>query len=531
VRKILYSQWMQELDAETINGIGIPSIVLMENASKGAADYFASRFPLPVYKNVVVIAGKGNNGGDGFAAGRILYQKGYHVEFILLAAPEKLNPDPTINFNILNQLNLPFIVIDKDGEEQLNKIKNIFNQHHPGDTFVIDAIFGTGLNKPVKQGLYYKVMQLLNRSPYKIAAIDIPSGLSDAFLPEEGIHVTAEVTATFQSLKTAHLHPDGNKYCGTIQIIDIGIPHHLMDNPKYYISIIEPDNFRDLFKKREKDGHKGTYGHSLTICGSIDKPGAGILSSFAVLKCGAGLCTAAVSFENRTLPPSVHPELMTFIYRENSDLLKRLKEFNAVLLGPGLGDTDSTADIVSLMIKHCQVTLVLDADALNVLDTPELKNLLKRDGQLPIVITPHPGEFSRLTGFPTGEIIKDRIGTSRSFAQKYQVYVVLKGHHTLIATPEGQVYVNPTGNPGMATAGSGDVLSGMITGMISQYIPRPEYSLDMVLQAAVFIHGYAGDLAAGETGEISLTAMDITRFIPGAILHLDDYRNSFPISR
>jgi hydroxyethylthiazole kinase-like uncharacterized protein yjeF len=531
VKKILYSRWMQELDAETINGIGIPSIVLMENASKGAADFFASRFPLPVYKNVLVIAGKGNNGGDGFAAGRILHQKGYHVEFVLLAAPEKLNPDPTINFNILNRLNLPITVVDKDSEDQLNKIKNMLNRYHPGDTFVIDAIFGTGLNKPVRQGLYYQVMQLLNDSPFKIGAIDIPSGLSDAFLPGEGIHVTADVTATFQSLKTAHLHPDGNKYCGNIRIIDIGIPHHLMDNPKYYISIIEPGNFRDLFKKRETDAHKGTYGHSLTICGSVDKPGAGILSSFAVLKCGAGLCTAAVSFENRTLPPSVHPELMTFVYRENSDLLKRLKEFNAVLLGPGMGNTDNTADIVSMMIKHCRAPLVLDADALNVLDTPERKDLLERGGQFPIVITPHPGEFSRLTGLSTAEIIKDRIGASRSFAEKYRVYVVLKGHHTLIATPGGQVYVNPTGNPGMATAGSGDVLSGMITGMISQYASRPDYSLDMVLQAAVFIHGYAGDLAAGETGEISLTAMDITRFIPGAILHLDDYRNPFPISR
>jgi hydroxyethylthiazole kinase-like uncharacterized protein yjeF len=528
--KILYSHWMQELDAGTINGIGIPSIVLMENASKGAADFFAAQFPLPPYKNVIVVSGKGNNGGDGLAAGRILHQKGYHVEFILLANPGKLAADPAINFNILKNLNLKFTIVENNRDDQLKKINEIFRSYHPSDTFLIDAVFGTGLNKPVREGLYADILRLMNGSPFKIAAVDIPSGLSDAFLPGQGLHVTADVTATFQNLKTAHLHPDGNKYCGKIQVIDIGIPYTLEDNSRYYISLIEPGTFRDLFKKREVDAHKGTYGHSLTICGSLDKPGAGILSSFAVLTCGAGLCTAAVSFENRTLPVSVHPELMTLVCRKNTDLLQRLKEFNAVLIGPGMGNTDDTAEKVTLMIEHSPAPLVMDADALNVLHTPERKNLLKRDRRFPIVITPHPGEFSRLTGRPTAEIIKDRIGISRAFAQEYRVYVVLKGHHTLVVTPDGQVYVNPTGNPGMATAGSGDVLGGMITGMISQYASRPDFSLDMVLRAAVFIHGYAGDLAVKETGEISLTAADITRFIPRAILHLDDYRNPFLFS-
>jgi NAD(P)H-hydrate epimerase len=286
-----------------------------------------------------------------------------------------------------------------------------------------------------------------------------------------------------------------------------------------------------LFRERETDAHKGTYGHTLTVCGSIDKPGAGILSSFAVLKSGAGLCTAAVSFENRTLPPAVHPELMTLVYRENSDLLKRLGEFNAVLVGPGMGATDNTAEIAAMLMEHSHVPLVMDADALNVLQSRDIKDLLKKERQYPVIVTPHPGEFSRLTGRSITEIKKDRIGAGRAFAGEYNVVVVLKGHHTIIATPGGRVYVNPTGNPGMATAGSGDVLGGMIAGMISQFASRPDYSLDKVLQAAVFIHGYAGDLAVEETGEISLTAVDITRCIPAAILHLDDYRNPFPVSR
>jgi NAD(P)H-hydrate epimerase len=524
---------MQELDAQTINGIGIPSIVLMENASRGAADFFAARFPLPTYKNVIVIAGKGNNGGDGFAAGRILYQKGYHVEFILLSDPARLNPDPAVNFNIITHLDLPVTVVDKS--DRWETARRILAGYHPADTFLIDAIFGTGLNQPVKEGLYSEAIRLINDSPFKTATVDLPSGLSDAFLPGEGAHVNADVTATFQALKTAHLHPDGNKYCGDIQVVDIGIPHRLIENPGYYIHLIQPGNFRDLFKKRDVDGHKGNYGHGLTVCGSIDKPGAGILSSFAVLKSGAGLCTAAVCYENRTLPPSAHPELMTLVYREGGDLLKRLKEFNVILAGPGLGNTEDTAGIVSLLIENSGVPLVLDADALNALQTPARKELLKNKRSYPIVLTPHPGEFARLTGRCPSGIKRDRIGVSRAFAREYNVYVVLKGHHTIIAAPGGQVYVNPTGNPGMATAGSGDVLSGMITGMIAQFVPGRRQdepaSMDAVLQAAVFIHGRAGDLAAGEMGEISLTASDITRCIPLALEKIDDYRTPFPISR
>jgi ADP-dependent NAD(P)H-hydrate dehydratase / NAD(P)H-hydrate epimerase len=526
--KILYSHWMQELDAKTINGIGIPSVVLMEKASQGAADFFAREFPLPRYRRVIVMAGKGNNGGDGLAAGRILAQKGYQVEFVLLTSPERLNPDPGINFQILKNLGLRYTVIQTDN--QLEKIKEILACHHPVDTFVIDAIFGTGLNKPIRPGLFSRVIQELNNSPFQIAAIDLPSGLSEQFLPREGIHVEADVTAALQSLKVAHLYPDGNKHCGKIQIIDIGIPYALIAKESYYLHISEPGDFCHLLKKREIDAHKGTYGHSLTICGSLEKPGAGILSSFAVLKCGAGLCTAAVPPENRTLPSSVHPELMTLVYEKNTDLLQRLKEFNAILIGPGLGNHPETAEVVSLMVEHAAAPLVLDADALNVLDRERQTALLKKNQRQPIILTPHPGEFSRLTGHTLSEIRKDRLGLCREFAREYNVYVILKGHHTLLATPGGRVYLNPTGNPGMATAGSGDVLSGMVTGLISQSLQHHPQDLEYILQAAIFIHGYAADLAVKETGEISLTAADITRFIPHAFQRLHDYQTPFPVT-
>lgn len=519
---ILLAQWMRELDAETINGIGIPSIVLMENASKGTAEFFAQTWPRPQFQNIVVFAGKGNNGGDGLAAGRILALKGYHVHFVLLCHPSKLNSDPKINFDIIQNLDLDLTVADS--QSHLENVRKLLDTFHPSDTFIIDAIFGTGLDKPIRPGLFADVIEIIDASRFPVAAVDLPSGLSDAFLPEAAAHIKAEATATFHALKTAHLHPDGNTQCGQIRIIDIGIPYYLGDREEYYIQMSEAESFKPMFFPRQVDAHKGSYGHALTICGSLEKPGAGILSSFAVLKSGAGLCTTAVPAENRTVATTAHPELMTLIYTKSSDLLERLPEFNAVLIGPGLGTGSDTLEIVTSMLENARVPLVLDADALNILKPKKHKTLLTQRKH-PVVLTPHPGEFSRLTGKSTADIRSARISLSREFARTYNVYLILKGHHTLIATPEGKVFVNPTGNPGMATAGSGDVLSGMITGMIAQSIKH--FSIDTILQAAVFIHGFAGDLAAAEKGETSLTASDITAMIPAAIKRLDDYNGDY----
>ncbi len=528
--KLLLANWMKELDAETINQIGIPSIVLMENASQGAASFFARQFPLENgFNRVVVIAGKGNNGGDGLAVGRIMHQMGYDVEFVLLSEPGTLNPDPKINFNIIQNLNLTYSIIDS--EKAAARVFEKINRYHKQEVILIDAIFGTGIDRPVKKGRYWEIIREINETGFKVAAIDLPSGLSEAFLPEEGIHVTADVTATFQCLKTAHLHPDGNKYCGTIEIIDIGIPKELVAREKYYIEITTPGAIRELLENREIDAHKGSFGHGLTIAGSVEKPGAGILSSFALLKSGAGLCTAAVCFENRTT--AAHPELMTLVYKKNSDLLARLKQFSVLLAGPGMGDNTDTFELVSLLLVNSKVPVVLDADALNVLsgNLSLLENYSKtgmaqKKREFPIVLTPHPGEFSRLTGRKVPEIRAHRIELVREFAAKYNVYVILKGHHTVTATPEGRVYVNATGNPGMATAGSGDVLSGMLAGMIAAF--GKNHSMDKIVQAAVFIHGCAGDLAAMEKSEICLTASDILNAIPHAILRLKSNEYGIP---
>ncbi len=383
-------------------------------------------------------------------------------------------------------------------------------------------------------GMENGIVNLINNSGFKVAAVDIPSGLSDTFLPEESVHVNANITATFQCLKTAHIYPDGNKYCGKIAVIDIGIPREHVNRDKYYIDIITPPAFNKLLNCSPVDAHKGDYGHALTVSGSLEKPGAGILSSFAVLKSGAGLCTAAVCYENRTAAIIAHPEVMTLIYKSKDDLLKALHPFDVIMAGPGLGSNPETLEIVTMLIENAEVPLVLDADALNVL--PGNLELLQKPRRHPIIITPHPGEFARLTGYSSAEIRRGRIALSREFARRYNIYVILKGHHTIIATPGeknengGPIFVNPTGNPGMATAGSGDILSGLLTGMIARF--NKKYDLETILQAAVFIHGLAGDLAARQTGEISLTAGDISSYISHAFLALqaNDYQLPFHIS-
>jgi NAD(P)H-hydrate epimerase len=320
---------------------------------------------------------------------------------------------------------------------------------------------------------------LVNESPFKTAAIDIPSGLSDSFLPEQGVAIDAEVTATFQALKWIHIAPDGNTSCGKIQVIDIGIPPQLLQEEKYYIELITPPAFKDLLKQREVDAHKGSFGHCLNISGSIEKPGAGILSNYASLKAGAGLCTAATGLENRLAAVQAHPEIMTLVYEQNSDLLGRLDEFDAVLVGPGLGHSTQTYDLVSLLMDHVSIR-------------------------------------------------EQRLEVAREFARESAVWLVLKGHHTLVVTPGGNVFVNQTGNPGMATAGSGDVLAGIIVGFIAQFYPR--HQLEVILQAAVFLHGLAGDLAAEESGEISLTASDILSRLPDALGAIDEFRTPFRFS-
>jgi hydroxyethylthiazole kinase-like uncharacterized protein yjeF len=515
---ILLAPWMKGLDRLAIETAGIPSIELMENAALAAAAFFAAEFPCNRFPDCLVLSGKGNNGGDGLAIGRLLLERGYGVRFLLLAPPDQLSVDARTNYELVRAL-------DRDMEIVLSaaKLKKILAACDTDETFLVDAVFGTGLDKPVKAGFFAGLLAAVNHSGIPVAAVDIPSGLGDGFPPAAGIHVRARVTGALHSLKWAHLNPDGNPDCGRIRVLDIGIPHDLENDKEHYIHLTEPVDFEVLLTGRKAAAHKGAFGHALVVAGSMEKPGAGILASYAALKAGAGLCTAAVPPRNRDLYVLAHPEIMTLSFEKPGELSKRLNDFSCVLAGPGMGDGPSTLNAVLLLLKESRRPVVLDADALNVLSGRT--ELLKSSASRPLVLTPHPGEFARLTGKTIKEVQDDRLALAREFAIKHQVFLILKGHHTLTATPEGRVWVNQTGNPGMATAGSGDVLGGMIAGFIAQF--HPQQPMEMILAAAVFLHGFAGDLAARRTGEMGLTAGDIVAFIPESILKINEFHSSF----
>ena len=516
--KILLNSWMREIDRAAIEQRGIPAIDLMENAARACAALFAGEFPRNKYPDCLVLAGKGNNGGDGLAIGRLLREQGYEARVLLLARPQDLSPAAKVNHDrFLEAGGLPETVASAA------QLKKILASCRAGETFLVDAVFGTGLDKPVTEGLFAESFAAVNLSGLPVAAVDIPSGLGENFPPEAGVHVRARVTAALHALKWAHLNPDGSPDCGRIHVVDIGIPHDLEKGEEMYIRLSEPADFKALLARRPRSAHKGDFGHALVVAGSAEKPGAGILASFAALKSGAGLCTAAVPPPNRDLTVLAHPEVMTLPYEKPEELAARLGDFSCLLVGPGMGDSPATLRTVALLLQKAKVPVVLDADALNVL--AGRSELLRALRARPLVLTPHPGEFARLIGKTVHDVQLHRLALAREFAMKHGLFLVLKGHHTLTVSPQGAVRVNQTGNPGMATAGSGDVLGGMIAGFLAQF--HPKFPVELIVAAAVFLHGYAGDLAALQVGEMALTAGNITAFIPKSFLKINGFHSPF----
>ncbi len=519
---VLSAEQIQAADSHAINEVGIPSIVLMENACRKAASVIAETYPGIDYSNIIIAVGKGNNGGDGIGIARILAESGYEVTLVLLGAPDMLTEDSQTNFNIYKKLGYNYSIIT--GPKDLS---SIIEKHSTKNTVLIDAIFGTGIKEPVIKNFYVNIFKVFNKSGLNVVSIDMPSGLSDKFKPEEDSVIKANLTITFQTLKTAHIYPDSNKFCGQVVIVDIGIPAKSISQNVLKVKMIIPDDIKFLEKERKLDGHKGDYGHCLNISGSVNKPGASILSSISILKSGAGLCTTAVLPQNRDILINAFPELMTKTYLEPDELVNNIENSDVILSGPGIGTESKAKKCVELILKKASSPVVLDADAINIV-SGKIDLLKQNSERIKIVLTPHPGEFSKLIGKSKEEINLNRISLSSEFAVKHGVFIVLKGHHTVIASPDGEIYINQTGNPGMATAGSGDVLSGIITGFMAQF--SETVSIAKILAAAVFIHGYSGDLAKKKKSEVSMTASDIIKFIPKAIKKKNDFNSKFKIS-
>lgn len=513
--KVLNSRQMKEIDKEAIEEIGIPGPILMENAGLQIFREIMARFPRIREEKIVIIAGKGNNGGDGFVIARHLFNQGCDPHVILLVRKKELKGDAALNFGIAEKIGIRISEITTIGAWKNNK-KALFQA-----TLIVDAIFGTGLTSAVR-GMYSSVIQDINKSKAFKVAVDIPSGLSTDTFRIIGPCVKADLTVTMAAPKIAHIFPPAEGFIGELIVADISVPPYLFEKEDLKLELVEKQNLLPYFRKRKKDAHKGTYGHLFIVSGSLGKTGAAIMAGKAGLKMGAGLVTVGTPESCLPIVARSMVELMTeplpetpkktLAYEALERILALLKDKDALMIGPGISTHPSTAKLVLSLIPKIKIPAVIDADALNILASkPELFKSLNQ----PAVLTPHPGEFARLLRISTKEVVEKKLELTPKFAQKYGVYVVLKGYKTLIATPEGDVYINPTGNPGMATAGSGDVLSGMIASMIIQ----EKNLLDAVL-AAVYTHGLSGDIGAERIGEKALTAAKIITYLPAALKRL-----------
>ena len=513
--RILNSSQMREADRRTIDEIGIPAIVLMENAGRQVVAAIEAMFSDVNDLHVAILCGRGNNGGDGFVVARTLLQRGVEVSTFLVGEVSEVRGEARVNLEILGHLGHTIVEINDPQAWELH-----FSEIRSCD-MLVDALFGTGLKTPLT-GLFETVVADINASDLPVVAVDIPSGMS-ADTPEViGPHIDATVTVTLGVPKLPLVLPPGEGHCGDVVIADIGIPEaaiEAVEGP--YLELLTRDLVRPLIESRPADSHKGDYGHVLVIAGSKGKTGAAHLSAMGALKSGAGLVTVATPASCQSLVAIMAPEYMTDgltegpeggIALEALDYVLR-RQVDVIACGPGLGTSPGTVRFVRGLLERAGVPLVLDADALNAFDdAPEL--LVGSEGR-DVIITPHPGELARLVGVTTADVQANRIEVAQGFAEAHQLYVVLKGHRSLIATPEGHVFVNPTGNPGMATGGMGDLLTGMIAAWLAQLLDA-----EAACKLAVYLHGLAGDLADAAEGEVALIPSDVLAQLGDAVMEL-----------
>ncbi|MFC2164575.1 NAD(P)H-hydrate dehydratase [Acidobacteriota bacterium] len=513
--KVLTSKQMQEIDRKAIKELGIIGPILMENAGVQIFNEIIRRFPTVEDKKIVIVAGKGNNGGDGFVIARHLFNRGFRPQVIFLAKKEELKGDAALNAGIADRIGISIYEAstEKRWASQKMKIRQA--------SVIVDAIFGTGLVNPAG-GRYAKVIKDINRSKSYKVAVDIPSGLSSDTYRIIGPCIKADLTVCLAAPKIAHVFTPAEEHIGELVIGDIGLPPFLFEDPSLKLEMVETKDILPYFKPRKRDGHKGNYGHLLILSGSLGKTGASIMAGKAALKMGAGLVTVGTPESCLPIVARGMAELMTEPLPEtpektfSADALARSLELlrgkDILMLGPGISTHEATSELVLELLPKIKVPVVLDADALNILaKKPKILKKLKK----PAILTPHPGEFARLLGISNKEVLDRKLELVPKFAQKYGVFLVLKSYRTITGTPDGRVFINPTGNAGMASAGSGDVLSGMIASMIIQ-----EKDMLLATLAAVYIHGLSGDIGVSRIGEKPLTATNLIQYLSAAIKRL-----------
>ena len=494
--KILSSAQLKELDKYTIIHEPIASIDLMERAARALTEAIVQRWDKSF--DIVVFAGPGNNGGDALAVARMLSKKGYRVEVFLFNTKGKLSEECQANLDRLKTC----------GSIYFTEISTQFDPPNLSEKhLVIDGLFGNGLNKPLNGG-FAAVVKYINSSKAQVVAIDIPSGLmgeDNTYNVRTNI-IRADVTLSIQLPKLSFLFPENEDIVGEWEMLDIQLKQSFIDSVPSTYSILEESEVRSLVKPRKRFAHKGTFGHGLLIAGSYGMAGASILSAKACLKSGIGLLTVHVPIHNHDLLQVTVPEAIV-----HTDIQERyfaqpthLNKYSALAIGPGLGREEDTALAMMEQIQGSNLPIVLDADAINILSTHRnwLSRLPKR-----CILTPHLGELERLIGKCLDTY--ERLIKVKELASYLQSYIIVKGAWTCIVTPEGNFHFNPTGNPGMATGGSGDVLTGILLGLLAQ-----GYSREEACKLGVYVHGMAGDIAAEEKTEISMTANDIIEALP-----------------
>jgi ADP-dependent NAD(P)H-hydrate dehydratase / NAD(P)H-hydrate epimerase len=506
--RILSAEAMREVDRTAIEELGIPSLVLMENAAIGVVDAIGEIYEEA--ESAAIFCGPGNNGGDGLAIARHLAVRGYDVQVFLVAGRRGMRGDAEVQLGIYRRQGLAIQeVADEDG------VVEALEEAREAD-LIVDALFGTGLSKPL-EGLLADLVQGLNDLPVPRVSVDLPSGLNGSKSEPLGPHIKADLTVTFAAPKIAHVFPPASESVGELVVTDLGIPPELVEEAEEEggaLHLLVGEELSGLLPEREPGTHKGDYGHVLLVAGSPGKAGAAILAARAAVRSGAGLVTAAVPESILDVVDLGSIESMTLPLRSLDRVLEAVEGKSVLAMGPGLGQEDETVAAIRRIALEVSLPLVLDADGINAF-AGRAAELAGRGAET--VLTPHPGELGRLLGISTAEVQGDRIAAARRAAVEAEAVVVLKGHRTLVATPGGEVHVNATGNPGMATGGTGDVLTGLIAGLLAQGLG----ALDAA-RLGVYLHGLAGDLAAARTGEAALAAGDLLTYLPAAFLELEE---------
>jgi NAD(P)H-hydrate epimerase len=483
----------------------------MENAGGGVAEEIMRRFTSTASQCALILAGKGNNGGDGYVVARHLLNNGWDVHTLILAERGTVKGDAAVNLSALENCG-GTVVFVPDGNSLQTSLAETAKF-----TVLVDALFGTGLTKPV-QGFNLHAIEWLNQQPAPVVAVDIPSGIDASTGRVTGVVVNATLTVSFAFPKVGQVSYPGAGHVGELVIVDIGIPEHVAGQVLTDCLLMGAEEGRSLLPERSQDGHKGTFGHLLVVAGSTGKCGAAVMAAESGLRGGAGLVTLAC-------PQSVQPtiasrltEVMTVpladyqgeVCLQALDALQALAVGKqAIAIGPGIGLGDEASGLALRLVKDFTLPMVIDADGLNAICGQ--MDVLERQGERQIVLTPHPGEMARLTGLPIAEIQADRFVVARDFAARHRVVLVLKGARTLIASPDGRVHVNNSGHAGLASGGMGDVLTGLIGSLLAQGLTAFDAAT-----LGVYLHGLAADRLLTTFGDAGLLATDVMREIPAA---------------